>query len=155
MRPARAVAEAIAAVALVWQAALIVSEWSTLPARVPVHFGPTGLPDRYGDRSMAALVPCITAALWLMLTVIRFFPRSFNYPVRVTDANRPRLEPIAISMLAWLKAELCCALGYITWQTLRVARGQSSGLGPAFLPIGVAVVGGTVAAAIIRMRRAA
>jgi len=155
MRTLRAAAQAIAAVALAVQFADVLSAWSTLPARIASHFNGAGLPDGYGDRSTILLVPIIGGALYLLLTVISYFPNTFNYPVKVTDENRPRLAAISVVMLACLNAELCCSFAYITWATIRVAQGRAAGLGLAFLPILLAAIAITIVAGILRMRRAA
>jgi uncharacterized membrane protein len=63
--------------------------WAALPARVPVHFGVTGRPDRYGSKSLLLILPAIAAVLTLLLTLVARFPQSFNFSVRVTAENAP------------------------------------------------------------------
>jgi len=153
MRLSRAAPEAVALAALGYSWIDAVSNWSSLPARLPTHFGPSGLPDGYGDRSSALLLPLIGVALWTLLTVIAQFPRYFNYPVAITDENRPRLEGVAVTMLAWIKAEIACIFAYIEWGTLRVALGEASGLGSAFLIVTLMVGGVTIVCGIVAMRK--
>jgi len=100
-------------------------------------------------------LPAVTLGLYVLLTVIGFFPRSLNFPVEVTEENRGRLEPIALSMMGWLKAELTWLFTYIAWAVIRVALGRANGLGWAFLPVALVAVGLTVAFGIVQMRRAA
>ena len=56
--------------------------WPHLPERVPMHWGLTGGPDRYGSRLEAVLlVPGVTLGVYLlMLLAPRIDPRSANYP---------------------------------------------------------------------------
>jgi uncharacterized membrane protein len=150
MRPSRSLAEGLALSALAAQFLYLAAIWKSLPAQIPTHFNASGAPDGYGDRSMALLVPCIALGLYILLTVVSYFPDTFNYPVAVTDTNRPRLAAISIAMLAWMKAELTCTFAYITWATLR-----GSGLGLAFLPIMLVIVAITIGAGIVQMRHAA
>ncbi len=56
-------------------------------------------------------------------------------------------------MLGWLKAQLTWTLAYVVWGSVRVAAGASSGLSIAFLPVMLALVGGTIVWSILRMRR--
>jgi uncharacterized membrane protein len=150
MRPSRTIAEGVALTALAAQFLYLAAVWQSLPAQIPTHFNASGAPDGYGGKAVALLMPCVALGMYILLTVISYFPETFNYPVAVTDANRPRLAAISIAMLAWMKAELTCTFAYITWATLRV-----SGLGWAFLPIMLATLAITMAAGIVQIRRAA
>jgi uncharacterized membrane protein len=150
----RLVRESLALAGLVAQIAVVRYFWNQMPRQVPTHFGVGGAPDAYGDKSELIFVPVIAGFLYAMLTVLSFFPQSFNYPVAVTDQNRERLQSISVEMLGWLKAELTWTFAYIMWGTMRVAAGQSNGLNIAFLPIVLAITGATVLWAILRMRRA-
>jgi hypothetical protein len=150
----RLVRETLALSGLVFQLAVVRYYWNQMPHRVPTHFDAGGTPNAYGEKSELLFVPVIAALLYAVLTVLSFFPQSFNYPVPVTDANRARLQSIAVGMLGWLKAELTWTLAYIVWSTVRVAVGRSGGPGIGFLPILLIVVGATIVSAILRMRRA-
>jgi hypothetical protein len=147
--------ETLALAGLVSQLAIVGYFWRALPQRVPVHFGATGAVDSYGDRSTLIILAAVTSGLYVMLTLISFFPQWFNFPAEVTPENRGRLEVIAIAMIGWLKAEFTWLLAYIMWTVVQVALGRASGLGLAFLPITLAVVGVTIASGIVQMRRAA
>ena len=57
-------------------------------------------------------------------------------------------------MMGWLKAELTWLFAYIVWAVIRVALGRANGLGWAFLPLALAVVGFTIIAGVVKMRRA-
>jgi hypothetical protein len=103
---------------------------------------------------MLLLLPCVAAFLYGTITLVSQFPSAFNYPVRVTAQNRDRLQVIALSMMAWIKAELCCLFACIQFSTIEAARNERSGLSPALMPIALLIVFGTIGAHIIAMRRA-
>ena len=138
LRESCAIVALVAIVAGVWLA------WPQLPERIPTHFGASGAPDGYGPKAAIWLLPAISIFLYLLLTVVTRFPRSFNYPVKVTDENRPRLEPLALALLGWVKAETLVILAWITLGTIRVAVGKATGLGPAFLFVSLGVVTVTI-----------
>jgi len=150
----RLIRETIAAVACAFGIGVVWQSWQRLPAQIPTHFAGNGRPDGYGPPSTLWLVPAIALFLYSMLTIFSFFPQSFNYPVKVTDENRVHVQRIAVAMLGWLKAELMGTLAYITWATVRTAKGEANGLGLAFLPILLAMVGLTLTAGIVMTRRA-
>jgi uncharacterized membrane protein len=155
MRPSRSIPEGLALTALAAQFLYLAAIWKSLPAQIATHFNGSGTPDGYGSKSTALLVPFSALFLYALLTLLSYFPEMFNYPVAVTDANRTLLAAISVRMVAWIKAELCCTLGYICWQSARVALGQVSGLGWAFLPVMLATLAITIGAGIVEMRRTA
>ena len=81
-----------------------------LPARVPTHFDLAGHPNGWGSPAALFLLPAIALVLYCGMTLVARYPSVFNYPVRVTPANRPRLEEITISLLTWIKVEMVCFL---------------------------------------------
>jgi Protein of unknown function (DUF1648) len=150
----RFIREALAFAALAFQIGVVWFFWSQLPAQIPTHFGISGTPDDYGAKSNLVVLPAIAMVLYGLLTAVSFFPRAFNYPIAVTDENRDRLQAIAVAVLGWLKAEITWAFAYITWVDIRVGLGVSGGLGWAFLPLMLGVVGVTVAIGVVQTRRA-
>jgi hypothetical protein len=147
--------EALALAGLAVQAAVLAYYWGALPSSVPTHFNAIGAIDGYGPKNALLIVPLVTVLLYCLLSLVCFFPESFNYPVPVTDENRGRLEPIAFALLGWLKAELAWLFVYLTWGSIRAAVGQAQGLGWEFLPATLAAVLGTIIAGVVRMRRVA
>ena len=123
--------------------------------QIPTHFDLAGQPDDWGKSSLLPLLPAVAVALYLGMTLVARFPSAFNYPVRVTVEKRPRLEVLALEMIAWIKMEMVCLFAGIQWSTLEVARQGRGGLSPALLPVSLVALFGTVAWFIAAMRRAA
>ena len=150
----RLLRESLALAGLVFQIGAVWYFWSALPAQVPMHFAANGAPDSYGGKSTLILLPAIAFLIYGLLTVVSFFPQSFNYPVEVTNENRGRLQAIALALGGWLKAELTWIFAYIGWVTIRVSLGHSDGLGGAFLLLMLGGVGATVIVALVLTFRA-
>jgi hypothetical protein len=126
-----------------------------LAGNIPIHFDLAGKPDRWGTPSMLWPMVAIAIALYALITVVARFPSIFNFPVRVTPTNRPRLEALAIDMLAWIKAEIMCLFAVIQFGAIETVRQGRNALAPALFPLGTAVVFGTIAVYVIAMRRTA
>ena len=151
----RLLREVLALAGLLYQLAVIWTAWPALPSRVPTHFGISGRPDAFGDKSSLFLLPAVTIALYTLLTVLSFFAQTFNYPVRVTDENRPRLHALGVTLVGWLKAELVWIFAYLCVSSIAVAEGRVAGLSPAFLAIALGVTAVTTLVVVARMRREA
>jgi Protein of unknown function (DUF1648) len=80
--------------------------WTHLPARVPTHFGLSGPPNGFGPKSSLWILPVVATVCYIGLTLVNRFPRAFNYPVKLTDENRARLEPLGVALVGWLKADV-------------------------------------------------
>lgn len=145
---------ALAALAWVTWAALAGPD--RLPSRIPTHFNLAGKPNGWGAPQMLLLFPVIAGLLYLLFTWVDRHPSAFNYPVRVTRENQPRLQAVALSMTAWLKAEVLCLFAWVQIAAIEAAR---SGSGPhwlaALMPVFLGVVFGTIIAHVVAMRRTA
>ena len=127
---------------------------------VPVHFNMAGKPDAWGSPNSLWMLPLAALFLYLLMALVAKFPSAFNYPVRVTPANRPRLQAIALSMIAWLQLELVGLFGLIQAMVIgSVTRAAglhgNSGLPPWLVPVSILVVFATIALHVMAMFRAA
>ena len=114
--------------------------WDVLPAHVPIHFGISGRPDRFGSKSMLLILPAVAVALALLLTLVARFPQSFNYPVRVTPENAPRLYRQGRLLLAWLNVLVVWLFAAIEQQTVEIALGHAHAFSNGFVVLLVAAV---------------
>ena len=131
--------EYVALVALFLMGLITYEGLQVLPARIPTHFGASGLPDGWGPKSTFFLLPAIGLVLYLGITLAQRFPRRFNYPARLTEENRERLASLMLALLRWTKCEILALFGYLQLVTVLVATRRASGLGviPMFTFIGV------------------
>ena len=128
---------------------------ASLPPTIPTHFGLDGRPDGFGSRWSLLSMPVVALALYLLITVVARFPSAFNYPVRVTPENRPRLQSLALDMITWLKVEVVCVFAWIERITIVAARNGEGAISPLFMPLALAAILGTVVWYFVAMRRAA
>ncbi len=126
-----------------------------LSGPIPTHFDLAGRPNAYGPPQMLLVLPAVALVLYLLITVVSRNPAVFNYPVRVTPKNRPRLQELALNMIAFLKAETVMLFALIQYQTIDSARNLQSNLPQSLMLTGIAVIFSTIALHIIAMRRAA
>lgn len=126
-----------------------------LPALIPTHFNAAGQPDGWGSPRALLLFPAIASILYLLMTWVARHPASFNFPVRVTPRNRKQLEAVALSMVAWLKAEVLCILAWVEGSSIQAAHHPQQPFSPLPMPILIGVVFATVLGHIAAIFRAA
>ncbi|HTJ29609.1 MAG TPA: DUF1648 domain-containing protein [Acidobacteriaceae bacterium] len=126
-----------------------------LPTRIPTHFNLAGEPTTWGNPRMLLLLPLISLALYVLMTMLSRRPASFNYPAPVTAQNRKRLHRLAIEMLAWLKAEVLTLFALIQFFAIRTVRVQQNVLPIWLMPVELLLVFATIFWYIRAMRRAA
>jgi uncharacterized membrane protein len=149
MLPFVRVSALVALVALLglWGCALWL--WPGLPARIPVHFDGSGLPDRVVERSAGAwfLLPGIGTAMVLVFAfalpawILRLaadnspflnVPRKQDF-ARLAPAARQRAIVPMIVLLRTIAAEVALVFGLILWGSARVASGAWNVLPPALV----------------------
>jgi len=124
-------------IAVIAMLVLTAMSFKGLPDRIPTHFNGMGNPDNYGGKGMIWLLPCITVVMFTGLSIINLFPFTFNFPVNITEENAPRLYRHAMRSIRILNLMLVLLFFYLTWQTITLAGGKSSGLGFLFLPVSI------------------
>jgi uncharacterized membrane protein len=144
---------AAGAIVLISWIAFAVAVWRDIPARVPVHFGASGLPDAWGDRAGLLLLLVIGVVLFAALSVVERLPQLANYPVTVTPENAQTLYRLGRQLILTLRLTTTCIFAYIFWASVRVAQGQARGLSIWFLPATLLVVGGTIGIIVPKMLR--
>jgi uncharacterized membrane protein len=155
MRKTLAAVSLIAFGVLFWVTGRALYGPDRLPDKIPTHFDFAGHPNAWGSTATLILLPAIAVVLYVGISVTQMFPSAYNYPVRVTPQNRPRLQALAIAMIDWLKTELVCLFAWIQWSTIAAARGRQSGLSPALMPVSILAIFGSIGWHFVAMRRAA
>lgn len=113
---------------------LVVLNYNDLPDRIPVHYGASGQPDRFGGRSTVYTLPLIATALFLGLTVINLFPRIFDGFQDINVDKIPKQRRHTSRLIRTLKFVLTLIFCAIALQTILFAKGKVDGLGAWFLP---------------------
>jgi hypothetical protein len=78
-------------------------QWSAISGPIPTHFNATGQADAWGDKTCLLFELLAAFGLYLILSVVELFPKTWNMPVKVTEENRGRLINIALYLLIIIK----------------------------------------------------
>jgi hypothetical protein len=128
--------EIVAACLAVLPALLLLRAWNSLPDEIPVHFGFSGRPDRWGGRFQAWIVPSVALVIY----------GAFS---QATGAwkwmlGRQSELPHGIEPLLLMRLPIELLMTYATWGTIRVALKEAEGMS---MPVMWGLILLTVAAA--------
>jgi hypothetical protein len=118
----RAPIEIIAALAAIAPLLIILRAWDTLPEEIPVHFGITGRPDRWGGRWQAWILPVVALGVYALFS---FITGTWDWIL-----GRQPAFPRGMELLLFMKPMTGLMLGYITLGMVRVARKEAERLNP-------------------------
>lgn len=126
----------------------VITNWNTIPEQVPSHFNYHGQIDSWSNKNMILFPLFVCLFLYVMLTVVSFFPSMWNMPVKITEENRVRAYYYTRYMITILKLELVSVFTYITIQTSKAEM-----LSLYFLPLFLIVIFGTIAVHIVMINK--
>jgi uncharacterized membrane protein len=139
--------EVLSLLGILCSCSIIAAYWQRLPRIIPSHFDFEGRVDGFADKEALLILPAVSVGLYILLTVLSRFHRllRFSWPFNATTEEAYRRQArIARSLYCWCKFEIVWLFTYISWATIRVGLGKAQGLGRAFLPVVLIVVGGTI-----------
>jgi hypothetical protein len=119
--------------------AYVMTNWNMIPGQVPSHFNFHGQIDSWSNKNMILFPVFVSLFLYLLLTVVSFFPSMWNMPVKITEENMERAYHYTRNMITILKLELVSVFAYITVQT-----SKAQVLSEYFLPVFLVVIFGTI-----------
>ena len=120
--------EAISLFGLFGGALLLTVLWPRLPTQVPGHFDAAGNVTRHDPKGSLWGLVAVNTGLYVLLSIINFFPQAWNLPGTPEDRTRQFL--LARTVVRALKA-------FVMWLDVRVAQGAITGLPWWFLPLGL------------------
>lgn len=124
------------------------ANWPAIPEKIPTHYGFSGQPDAWGNKSSCVVVLVIGAVLWGLIRLVEQFPAIWNTGVAVTEENQKRVYRTLKSMLVSLRLALA-----IVFAWLAVWSAQSRPLGVCFLPLTLLLVLGPMTFFLVRLYR--
>ncbi len=133
--------------------------YDALPGRVPTHFGPSGAPDAWREKSFftVMLLPILALALGIGLGGIAWLTAHAKRALRRADegASLEAQVRFRTAMTRFLSVTSLLVTGMLTaisFGTIRVGLGESEGLGATPMVLGGALVawalGGTIYLAV-------
>lgn len=93
--------------------------WKDIPDTIPMHYNIRGEIDRYANKNSIFFLPVVSLILYVLLTVVAFFPSIWNIPVTITQENRERVYRCIKSMLLLLKVEIVGTFLFIEYYDVK------------------------------------
>ncbi|PID59717.1 MAG: hypothetical protein CR986_05470 [Ignavibacteriae bacterium] len=118
----------------------IISTYSNLPQKVPIHYGLNGKPDTTGSKISFIILPILATILFIGLTILNNFPHIFNYLKKITEENALTQYTGATKLVRFIKTIILLMFGYISVQTYLIVTNRAVGLEAWFLPLSLALM---------------
>lgn len=111
-----------------------VSNFTSLPDEIPIHFNAKGEADDWGTKNILFFIPGVCSFLFLMMHFIgKLKPKTYNFPVKLTEDNARKQVELAREMMQGLNVVIFGLMFYILWRMVDLATGGSGGLGTFFM----------------------
>jgi len=120
-------------------AIFLATQWQNLPEQIPQHYNIAGEPDAWAEKGMLLFMPGMSLFLYLLVSVLGCFPKTWNIPVAVTEENRDRLLLLTRNLLAFTKTMCVAIFFYITCCTV-----TAQALSVWFLPVSMGLLFGGI-----------
>jgi hypothetical protein len=131
MLPLEILVEIAAFAGLVINLAIFAYYWPKLPGAAAGAAGLAG----WNRANVFIFVTMLPMVIYLGASLMGMFPQWFNYPVRVTEENAPRLYRLAANMMRYVKAEVTLCMLIIEWVFVQIGMGEDMSFSPYFIPI--------------------
>ncbi|WP_297427269.1 DUF1648 domain-containing protein [Clostridium sp.] len=125
--------------------------WSNIPEIIPTHFGFSGVPDAYGNKTSLFIIIGICISLHIILALLSKVPKCYNYPVSITEENAKDLYKVGRQLILLIDLEVSFMLSILTWQNIQTAMGNRQGVSPIMSVAIIVITFATVIYAIIKM----
>ncbi len=116
--------EAVSLLLLLYQGWYLLAAWDSIPDQIPTHFNAAGIPNGWGGKETLPVLFGVCLLLNLLITVLSFFPKTWNVPVKITAANEQFVYGNLSRMLSTIKLSI---IGCFTYTNIRSAQGGSLG----------------------------
>ncbi len=113
---------------------LTIFSFINMPGIIPIHFGPSGEPNNYGEKTTILILPAIATLLFWGLTKLNKHPDIFNYSVSITKSNAAQQYKYATRLIRFLKLAIVVIFFIIVLFTYLTSIAVTDGLGDWFLP---------------------
>ncbi len=100
--------------------------YDSLPDTITTHFNGKGEADGFGSKRIIFLIPVISLILHLFLNLIRRYPHTFNYAIKITPENAYHQYRIVLKMIDRLRTIILVFFLYITIMMVHNADGNGS-----------------------------
>jgi len=122
--------ELITAMLLLLMFGYLISIWNSIPNIIPYHYDFAGEANAWSGKSSVLIMPFVGAALYLIITILSFFPQAWNTPVRITEKNYLFVYQNIRNLVSYTKLIFVAVFFYVTFKMA-----NSQPLDSLFLPI--------------------
>jgi uncharacterized membrane protein len=119
--------------------------YSSLPVNIPTHFGFSGHPDGFGNKSNLLFLMGVSIFIYLLVLFCNKYPALINYPFEFTPQNEKLHFKNAFLMIRFLKLALVVMFSEIIYATIKTAQGFQQGLDAFMVPLLLVMIIGLVA----------
>ena len=81
------IADALCLAAIIATFAFVIIRWPSIPDKIPTHYDFSGNVNGYSGKGTLWIMPGMALFLFILITVIEFFPQSWNTGVKITRRN--------------------------------------------------------------------
>lgn len=105
-------------VVLVSMTIFLITVWSKIPEKIPMHYDFSGNIDRWGTKAEIIILPIIAWSMYAFITTIEKFPQVWNTGVTVTEENKEQVYLILLHLVSTIKFIIVCVFTYIIIQSV-------------------------------------
>ena len=99
---------------VIFSFAVLLLNWSQMPAQVPMHYNAAGEIDRFGSKWELLMVPIMEIVIYLLLQLSINHPNFWNIPFEVSEEKKPQVYACMALMLEKLRLICLCWFAYMT-----------------------------------------
>lgn len=115
-----------ACIAIMW--IITLTQYSSLPSTIPLHFNFKGEIDSYGSKSTLFILPAVMTVVVILLSFLNTKPHIFNYPTKITEENAERQYRNATNLIRIIKTVISVFSILFVIEIIRSAKAQHSTL---------------------------
>lgn len=130
---------------------IALSNYSTLPDKIPIHFNSQGVPDDWANKNWVFLYPGLSAFVYILLTILNVLFAIMKNPMSLINLpkqwkaslNAPQIEKLRLVLnryLFVLKMVIQGLVLYLLYISIQIALDLASNLGVLFFVLILAVL---------------
>lgn len=113
----------------------IIWGYDALPDTIPSHFNVRGEVDGYGGKAIVVVIGGLATVLFVGLEILSRYPQRFNYPVKITAANRTVQYRLASRFVRVLNLSVMLVFLGVVHMVIESADGSLSPMASYFVPL--------------------
>lgn len=89
---------------------LVVLLWNDIPSLVAISYGFNGNVNSYGDKYMVVVILLLNWFVFVLMSVLQNYPKTWNMGFKITKHNEKRLYRLMKDMMNMIKIYICFIL---------------------------------------------